>query len=400
MKRKYLLYFDKTVARLLFLLVAGIARLRPARVEMPPALGNPPRFAVIRPGGLGDAIMCIPFLRRLRQAFPKAHVTLVCVGKNKSVFALLPYHDELVVLDELSRTLGNLWRLHHSPFDVLFDLEPRRSSSSIVAWLSGARSRVGFDTSSRRQLYTHLVTYYEDSSPESENMLRQLAVVGLGDSADAATDTAVEIAPAPREKARTLLSDAGIDAESEFLVAVSAGALKPENRWVMSEFSSLIESILAEDARARVLLVGSAVDLECTEEVIGGIADTDRVANLVAKTTVPETLAVLAACRILIACDGGIVHMAAASGCSTISLWGPSVMQRFKPAGPTHLGIKSDHPCVPCVTRERLGEFPGCPYARRCLVDIKAPRVLDAYLLEKRRLESTLSAPDRERAPA
>lgn len=392
MKRRHLRLLDKTIARLLFFVVVATARLRPPKAQIPPQLQIPPRFVVVRPGGLGDAIMSIPFLRNLRSAFPASHMTLVCVTKDRAVFDLVSYHDELIVIDDLVHTIPNLWRLHRMTIDVLFDLEPYRGSSSVVSWLSGARSRVGFDTNSRRRLYTHLVMYSEESRSEPENMLRQLAVLGLQAPAEEAQNTHIDLADEHRERARRRMSEAGLDSQAHFLVGVAAGALKPENQWGMSAFSSLIESILAEDQRARVILLGSAEDIENTEEVVRGLANVQRVTNLVAKTTLTESLAILESCRILVACDGGIIHMASAVGCRTVSLWGPSVMQRFKPVGDEHIGIRSDFPCVPCVTRERLGEFPGCPYERRCLTDIEVAQVMRAYLLQKHRLQATANA--------
>jgi len=99
-----------------------------------------------------------------------------------------------------------------------------------------------------------------------------------------------------------------------------------------------------------------------------------------------ESLAVLRASRILLACDGGIVYMGAAMGCSTISLWGPGVMERFKPPGEEHVGIRKDYFCVPCVNYSRLGEFPGCAYDRRCMKDITVDEVFENYLVLKSRM--------------
>jgi ADP-heptose:LPS heptosyltransferase len=101
---------------------------------------------------------------------------------------------------------------------------------------------------------------------------------------------------------------------------------------------------------------------------------------LVGETTFSEALAVLSKCKILIACDGGLVYMAAAMGCGTISLWGPGVMDRFKPPGENHIGIRKDYFCIPCVNYSRLGEFPPCPYNRRCYMDITAEEIFDQYL--------------------
>ena len=387
MNRKNLILIDKTIVRILFFFAAVSARFRRTQVDIRPRLPRRPHFAVIRPGGLGDGIMSIPFLRCLRREFPTSRITLVCVTKNRAVFDLISYHDELVVLDDLTHTIQQLWRLNRTKLDVLFDLEPFRRTSSLVSWLSGAKTRVGFDTNSRRKLYTHLVTYAEESCSEPENMLNQLAVVGMHSLSEEARDTHISLTAEHRDTAKKRISAAGLDPESHFFVGVGVGTLKPENEWVMSEFALLIDSILAEDERTRVILLGSAEDMDNTEQVMQCINNTKRVIDLVAKTSITETLSILELCQILVVCDGGLVHMGSAMGCKTVSLWGPGPMQRFKPIGKDHIGIRKEYWCIPCISRERLGDFPGCPYNRRCLNDIKAAQVMDGYLLHKGRVD-------------
>jgi ADP-heptose:LPS heptosyltransferase len=385
--RKLLLFLDKSLFRALFYVVVVIAKLNRRRAEFPPKLSDPARFLVIRPGGLGDGLMSIPFLRVLKERFPTSHVTLVCVQKNRAILRHLPYHDELIVMDDLPRLFRNAWQLWRGRFDVLFDLEPFRRTSSIVGWISRARSRVGFDTNARRHLYTHLVTYSGDSCFEASNMLRQLSFLDIDVPSDRAADMSFPLPPDSRTAARAMLTEAGVDLDEDFLVAVAVGVLKPHHRWVISRFVALIELMRAEDKRTRVLLIGSAGDTEDVGAVLGGLKGQQRVVNLTGKTNVVDVLGVLQACRILIACDGGIVYMAAAVGCQTVSLWGPGVMERFKPPGEQHIGVRENYACIPCVTWDRLGEFPRCPYDRRCLNDIEATTVFGAYCRLKRRLE-------------
>jgi hypothetical protein len=70
-------------------------------------------------------------------------------------------------------------------------------------------------------------------------------------------------------------------------------------------------------------------------------------------------------------------------------LWGPGVMERFKPSGARHVGVRKGFSCIPCVTWERLGKFPGCPYQRRCYNELTADEVFEPYV----RLKRTLAAP-------
>jgi ADP-heptose:LPS heptosyltransferase len=152
----------------------------------------------------------------------------------------------------------------------------------------------------------------------------------------------------------------------------------------MSEWVKVIESILADDAEAKVVLVGVPADRADADEVARGLGGNARVVDLVGRTSHLEALALLERCDVLLACDGGVVYMGAAMGCATVSLWGPGVMERFKPPGERHVGVRKDYPCIPCVTWDRLGEFPRCPYDRKCYGDLTAAEVFEAYGRAKR----------------
>lgn len=387
MNRKLLLLLDKTVLRALFYGVVLIAQLRGERASSAAeSVPESPRFLVIRPGGLGDALMSIPFLRALKQAFPTSHVTLICVKKNQAALKHVPFHDSVIVLDDLPRAWSNLNRLVRGGFDVVFDLEPYRRTSAIVGWASGAATRVGFDTNSRRRLYTHLVTYAADSRFEAANMLYQLHAIGLEPVLEDGADMRFSLPDVHRDEAADLLGEMGIDPESEFLVAVAVGVLKPHHRWVMTQFARLIELIRSDDPKAHIVLVGSPNDLADTQEVERHLGSHARVCNLVGKTGFDAALGVLQRCRMLVSCDGGLVYMAAAMGCGTVSLWGPGVMERFKPPGDRHLGVRKGYACIPCVTWDRLGEFPACPYQRRCYNELTAEEVFRAYFALKEKL--------------
>ena len=386
MNRSLLILLDKTVFQVIFYFFVLLS------VFFKKAAPNPilktdktTSFLVIRPGGLGDGIMSIPILKALRKNFPENKITLVCVKKNQAAFQNLSFLDEVIAVDELSRVSKNLFKVFRKKYDVVIDLEPFRKVSSILACLAGAEIRIGFDTNVRRKLYTHFVTYHNEKSYESINMIRQLCVLGIKVSSYEALDMSLELPEDEQEKVCESLQSKGVKLENDILIAVAPGVLKPHHRWVMSNFAELVQMIRCEDARTKILLVGSPTDSTDAKEVLCRLNGTERVINFVGKTTFSEALALLSLSKILIACDGGIVYMAAATGCKTISLWGPGVMDRFKPPGSNHIGIRKSYFCIPCINSSRLGRFPPCPYNRRCYNDITPQEVFKNYLHLKSR---------------
>jgi hypothetical protein len=133
MNRHLLIALDKTIFRLAFSIIAALAKTRHQETKMCVELGSKPRILVIRPGGLGDAIMCIPFLRKLRNLFPQANITLVCLRKNMAVFGDSPYTDKVVVIDDMKELIPNLKYLMGQDIDIVFALEPFRRVSTLVA---------------------------------------------------------------------------------------------------------------------------------------------------------------------------------------------------------------------------------------------------------------------------
>ena len=391
MNRKLLIYLDKSFFRIVFYVIVIIGKLRRAnKTNYHIKLEEAKSFLVIRPGGLGDGLMSIPFLKALRRAYPNNRICLVCVKKNNAAFMHLSFVDEIYVLDNLGSIHKILIDFIRNRFDVVFDLEPFRKISSIITYISRATVRIGFDTNPRRLLYTHFVTYHNEKSFESWNMVRQLKVLDIEVSKTDAADMSFPLHSEVYKKVGRVFRSHEIDPQNDFIVAVAPGVLKPYHRWMMPRFSKLIELILYENSNTKIILVGAAADLSDAREVLEHLKEHDKVKNFVGKTNFIEALGILKACKILIASDGGIVYMAAAMGCSTISLWGPGVMDRFKPPGPDHVGIRKDYFCIPCVNYSRLGEFPPCPYDRRCINDITPEDVFEKYVDLKRLKESKI----------
>ena len=387
MNRKLLIFLDKTVFIIIFYGILILSYLR----KSPPPIYNPEiepsaSFLVIRPGGLGDALMSIPFLKVLRNRFPNSRITVICVKKNARSLQHLPFIDEILILDSIENSAKNLATFFWSKFDIVFDLEPFRKISSIVAYLSGAAIRIGFDTNIRRRLYTHFVTYHNEASFESVNMIRQLKILNIHVTENDSTDMGFALPASAEKKIATIFQSHGISPQIDSLIAIAPGVLKPHHRWRMSRFAELIDLIMTENSKTKILLLGAPADIPDARAVLQNLSSKSTVVNLVGQTSFMEAFGILKACKILMACDGGIVYVAAAMGCSTISIWGPGVMARFKPPGDNHVGIRKSYFCVPCVNYSRLGEFPDCPYGRRCITDISAKDVFQEYLLLKTRL--------------
>ena len=384
MNRHLLIFLDKTIFRILFLLVVLVSRFSIRKGKgVPTHLEGNERILVIRPGGLGDGIMAIPLLKCIKEHAPRCRVTLLCQRKTRLAFDHVRYYDELVVIDDIDSIRQNIRFLASTRFHAVLDLEPFRRMSSIIAFLVGKEIRAGFDTNNRRLLYTHIISYPNEKNFESINMVRQLEVFGILPDRERASDIRFPLPIGLEDRALATLSGLSVDPDRNFIVAVFPGVLKPHHRWKMEEYAVLIRLILEEDERVVVLLMGTPGDRKDVDEVLQVTGENGRVKDLAGLTNFGESMGILKATRILVSCDGGAVYMGASMGCATLSIWGPGVLERFKPPGPMHVGVRKEYPCIPCVNYSRLGEFPKCPYDRKCLNTMAASEVFQHYMILK-----------------
>src|SRR5262245_23575477 len=127
----------------------------PARRFMTTAERTGERILVLRYRFIGDTLLTVPFMRNLRLAKPDARIVWVVAPGSADVVAGIPYVDELVYWDPVtrhaeSRGTHKTWRdksgfiraLRQQRFDTAYVLK-RSLSSALIAWLSGAERANG-----------------------------------------------------------------------------------------------------------------------------------------------------------------------------------------------------------------------------------------------------------------
>jgi ADP-heptose:LPS heptosyltransferase len=159
----------------------------------------------------------------------------------------------------------------------------------------------------------------------------------------------VELSRADREAAEAWLGRYGAgraDARGVARIGVHPGGKWPVKRWPAEQFAALIEQ-LHERGGAKVVLFTGPDEVEATARVAGSVGA--RAVQLPAQG-VRETAAVISVLDAMVACDGGIMHVAVAVGTPTVGIFGSSeseVWFPYEPWGPyraARIGVD----CRPC----------------------------------------------------
>lgn len=156
--------------------------------------------------------------------------------------------------------------------------------------------------------------------------------------------------------------------EGSPLVALAPVSRWDSKNWPVEKFASLIALAAREFPGARFAVVGGKADAAVGEALAASCPG--RVGNFCGKTSVAESMALLAKCDLLVANDTGPVHMAAAVGTRCLVVFGPTRPDWTGPYGDGHHVVMKALPCQPCLRKV-------CPLGTKaCLQAVSPDEVL------------------------
>jgi lipopolysaccharide heptosyltransferase I len=292
------------------------------------AAGDGERFLVVRLTALGDILHTLPAVAALRAAHRSARIDWVVERKWAPVLEGSPAIDEVIPFDPRS-ALGVVQcvrRLQSNRYTYAIDFQGLYKSS-VLAFVSGARRRIGFDRSWAREpgaalLYTHRVTPVGRHVAELNYSLAEAA----GASRPAAPEYPLRIPTGGAASVRARLRKLGID---EYIVVGPAGSWGakcwPAERY--GEFCREFET-RNDEGNLRVVVIHGWDEASIAEHVCRAAAPAGPV---VVPTTLEELMGLLADARCMLAADSGPLHLAAALGTPVVGLYGPTDPARNGP---------------------------------------------------------------------
>ncbi len=367
---------------------------------------------------LGDAVMSTPALLRLREARPRAHITLLTPEKLKGL-----WHGHPAINAVQSFADGESpWRIGRRLRQEKFDLGlifPNSPRSALELWLAGIPQRIGYSRPWRNWLLTRSipsraneVSMRKRSVAEIQRLIQNGATTRAQSPASSAHHihqylhlvAALDANPAPLAP-RLEISEKQVarfvakfnlvpnPAEPPLWFGLNAGAeYGPAKRWPEDRF---IEAAIRiqQQTRCRWLIFGLKKEREtamriathiyrATEDLFGADeADKNpHVINLAGRTNLVELGAALKFCRVLLTNDSGPMHVAAALGTPVVVPFGstsPELTGPGLPGDSRHHLLRANAPCSPCFLRE-------CPVDFRCMKDISVEAVVRAVLRDAR----------------
>ena len=321
------------------------------------------RMLILRPGGLGDAILTLPLITALKSAYPESRIDVLAESRNAGVFEIGNIVDEVYRYD--SRPLRIFNRLRRNRYDLVVDTEQYHHLSRMIANALRPNFLCGFDTPDRGRLLTHAIPYSDDlyEARSFLALVQTLTAEPVVFDADAAF---VHVHPEARDWAQEQLEEF---ANRKF-VTVMPTAGSSYRLWPIERYGAVVDWLT--DNGFGVVLVGG-IDALAAAETITTNNRSGQVLNFAGRTTLAQTAGILEHACLSLSADTGVMHLAYGVGTPTVALFGPGRHRKWAPPGRNHRIVRKGLSCSPCT---KLGYTPTCPYDIACMQEISARAVI------------------------
>jgi heptosyltransferase II len=321
---------------------------------------------------IGDAVMSLPALRAIRGRYPDAFIAVLVkpwvaalYEGERSINAIIPLEGAAG-----ARGLAVKWkqarRLRRERFDLAV-LFPNSFESALLAFLSGAGRRIGYARDGRTPLLTDAVPIPRSGEiPRHERFyyLEMLRRAGLIEEIPAISEIRLDAAEQAAARGRALFNARGVERP---VIGISPGAAYgAAKRWLPERFAEAAGR-LRDSVSGSVAVFGSAGDRALCEQVAAGCGG----CSFAGATTLREFIDMTAACDLFLSNDSGAMHIAAALGVPSITIFGPTDETATGPSSATARIVRKPVDCAPCKLRE-------CPIDHRCMTRVTVEHVIAA----------------------
>lgn len=287
---------------------------------------------VYHDGALGDVLLSLPCLRRLKEHSREVHLA----GRGDVVRFL----RDAGVVDAVSSSDGALFASLYSEVDL-----------RLMTFLSGFNRAFVFSTEEHPASALAIGTVIPDTRtirtlPPGGGSQTHAAQYRLSqlepDVPVSAHYTVLSVSPEEAKAVHSLLVDAGYSPGAG-LVAVHPGSGGRPKRWPLDRYFGLIESLQSGGNAFVVLFTGEAEDGEIRQAVCRCARGRKSMLHADGLPLL-SAAALLSRCGLYVGNDSGFSHLAGALGCTTIVLFGPTNPLVWKPLGPRVEAVSTDVP--------------------------------------------------------
>ena len=302
---------------------------------------------VIELWNIGDLVLTLPFLAQLQATFPQAKITLLGRPYAREVLGGAGLVDEFIVADlgwghrntrggllsydfrELRRVIRELRR---RSFDVAFKSRAHVREHALLSVVR-AKRKIAYSLGAGDYVLTDPIARDISNTHKVDDWLGLLAP--FGGSRDVVVSPLTS-SRADSEWADSFLAANGIS-HSQLVIGIHPGASVLEKRWPLRNFAQVAEKLSS--------VAGRTIIAFTDESGYGGeLGDIKGVVSA-GGLSIPQLIALIGRCDVLVCNDSGPMHLAAAMNVPVVAIFGEGIARWFSPLGDGHQLLQGSNHC-------------------------------------------------------
>ncbi len=318
--------------------------------------------------GLGDVVQSLPLLRAIcrladgrwpvRVLFATADHYEIVREEKLSVISFF-----VSTVPRKAVSVLRLWSQLVGRSDLVV-CAPEMSGLKLVGlrFAVGSRYAIG-EASNFCSLFLTVAAEASWTQPWTETQDEIAASLGIETPLE---PPSIHLSQSETDWACSVLNEAGED-ETHCILGVQCSSVVPQKSWPAENFGAVIREMRKRHAGLRVVSFGNKEEL-ASAQVARRYAGNVPWLEGAGQWTIRQTMAMLSCCDLFLSGDTGLMHMAAALGTPTVSIFGPTSAERRAPRHNAGIAICPMRACYPCFR----GAWTPCD----CIQSISPGRVI------------------------
>lgn len=306
-------------------------------------LNSNERILVIQTAFLGDAILTLPMIQKLKELYPNYSIDVLCIPTTEEVFRNSPFVNDVIVYDKKyqQKSIKELFllikKIRSKNYFKIYS--PHRSfRTSIIVLFSGSENTYGFKNASLSFFYKYRIKYDKNV----HEVARNLQLIGIDTS-----NNNWQIYPMltiNRDIEKKI--ETNIPIKEKNFIAIAPGSLWATKKYPAEYFEVIVNYLV--NRNYFVFFIGGKEDQFICENLQEKFnRDSISFAN---KLNVIETIALLKKCSALICNDSAPTHMGMTAQIPTLTIYCSTIPNfGFYPYNENSKFVSYDNlKCKPC----------------------------------------------------
>lgn len=302
------------------------------------------KILVIQTAFLGDAVLTLPMIQKLKEQFPSSKIYVLCIPSTKELFSKSIDVEKVISYDKKGsqKSIFSFFSLINYLREFMFTrvYSPHRSlRSTLIAFLCGAKQRVGFDRNAFGFLYSSEVTYHSGI----HEVARNLELIGMNTQTEN-WRILPRISSTSKDVSR--IQEIFESIKNTKYAAVAPGSVWATKKYPEEYFKQLISYLLSENYF--VFLIGGSDDKDFCETILSNYRQ--DVKNVAGSLGIAESVELLRRCNVLISNDSAPTHLGMIADIPTLTIYCSTVPSfGFYPYNAKGAYVSFDElSCKPC----------------------------------------------------